>query len=84
VNVIVRTALARNPNTSPKILEQLATDKDTIVRRVVAQNPNTPPKSLELLATDKGPWVHGRVAYNPNTPYYIKKYFKIQRLMTIL
>jgi hypothetical protein len=37
-----KVELARDPNTSPKTLEQLATDEDSEVRWEVANNPNTP------------------------------------------
>ena len=34
--------LAKDPNTSPEVLEELATDEDYWVRFRVAQNPNCP------------------------------------------
>jgi len=60
--------LAKDPNTAPEILEQLATDKEYWIRYCVASNPNIPQKSLELLATDEGHYVRHLVATNPNTP----------------
>jgi hypothetical protein len=69
---------ARNPNTPPKALEQLASDEHYLVRYYVAENPNTPPKALEILANDVDYWIRRWVAINPNTPHYLKKYLKIQ------
>jgi hypothetical protein len=41
--------LAQNPNTSPEVLQTLATDKSSNVRRYVAKNPNYKSnKTLEL------------------------------------
>jgi len=77
-------SLARNPNTSPKTLELLATDERFGVRRSVAQNPNTSPRFLEILATDKISYVRCDVARNPNTPRYLKKYIKIQEHLVTL
>jgi hypothetical protein len=70
--------LARDPNTSTEILEQLATDWYYSVRCTVARNPNTSPKVLEILATDEDYWIRYRVSINPNTPHRTKKYLKIQ------
>jgi hypothetical protein len=60
--------LAKTKYTPPKVLEQLATEKDSSVRECVALNPNTPTKALELLATDRYCYVRWNVARNPNTP----------------
>jgi 3-methyladenine DNA glycosylase AlkC len=57
---------ALNPNTTPEILEQLATDQHYYVRAHVAENPNTPQKTLELLATDEDWYVRSCVANNLN------------------
>jgi 3-methyladenine DNA glycosylase AlkC len=38
----VRRAVAKNPNTTPEVLAQLAKDEDSYVRIEVAENPNTP------------------------------------------
>jgi 3-methyladenine DNA glycosylase AlkC len=76
--------LAENPNTSPEILEQLASDESFYVRRCVASHPNTPPKVLEQLATDEEYYVRWSVALNPNTPRYLKKYLKIQEHLKTL
>jgi hypothetical protein len=64
---------ARNPNTAPKILQQLATDGLFLVRLCVAQNPNTPTKSLELLATDKDYLIRKYVSQNPNCNQIIER-----------
>ena len=64
---------ARNPNTSTKILELLATDEDYVVRYRVARNPNTPIKTLELLATDEYSDVRYCVALNPNRTQLIER-----------
>jgi 3-methyladenine DNA glycosylase AlkC len=59
---------ARDPNTPPKTLVQLATDEEWYVRYWVALNPNTPLKVLEHLAADENYWVREEVANNLNTP----------------
>jgi hypothetical protein len=43
---------AVNPNTSPQILSQLATERDWDTRRLVASNPNTPTHILWQLGID--------------------------------
>jgi len=64
---------SKNPNTSPEILEQLATDAPTWIRYRVAQNPNTPTKTLQQLATDKDPYVRHNVLLNPNKNQIIER-----------
>ena len=63
--------LARNPNTSVEILQQLAGDKSPNVRARVARNPNTPVEILQQLAGDEDFDVRKAIAKNPNTPVEI-------------
>jgi hypothetical protein len=46
------TQLATNPNTSPQLLRQIATQADWELRRLVATNPNTPTDTLLQLGID--------------------------------
>jgi Leucine rich repeat variant len=48
---------AKDPNTPPKRLAQLAKDSEAKVRVVVAENPNTPPEVLMMLSQDAEVWV---------------------------
>ena len=41
---IVRSAVAKNPNTPDYILEKLSDDKNGSVREAILNNPNTPPE----------------------------------------
>lgn len=69
--------LARNPNTPPEILDQIArkakdtytvVDEHVDVATRVAANPNTSPDTLVFLADHKRADVRRRVAENPHTP----------------
>lgn len=51
-NVLVRQAVAANPNTHEKTLTFLSIDKSKEVRQAVASNPNTPKNILTQLATN--------------------------------
>jgi ABC-type transporter MlaC component len=51
-DTLVRSEVARNPNTPVQLLQQLAKDDDTLVRSEVARNPNTPVELLQQLAKD--------------------------------
>jgi 3-methyladenine DNA glycosylase AlkC len=73
MNYLQKKAAAKDPNTTPEILEQLATDKYWVVRHWVAQNRNTPTKSLELLATDEKSYVRYWVAQHPNKNQIIER-----------
>lgn len=59
--------IAKNPETSVEILEELSKDSNIWVRNEVVNNPNTPPELLDAMAgvdciTDRA------IASNPNTP----------------
>jgi 3-methyladenine DNA glycosylase AlkC len=62
-----------DPNTSIKILEELATDKEYWIRSRVALNPNTSPKILQKLATDKAYLVRHYVSQHPNCNQIIER-----------
>jgi|688.fasta_scaffold1562205_1 hypothetical protein len=64
---------ARDPNTSPEILETLASDGNWNVRYWVARNPNTSIKILELLATDEDYIVRSWVPHHPNRTKIIER-----------
>ncbi|MCL2659612.1 MAG: hypothetical protein FWD64_03725 [Acidobacteriaceae bacterium] len=57
--------LAQDTATSPKILNQLASDKSRNIRKIVACNPRTPPEALDRLADDVRVVQRG-VDLNPN------------------
>lgn len=65
--------MARNPNTPPKTLNMLATDKDWLVRTYVAMNPNTLTKTLTILATDCARSARYYVGRHPNSTELIKR-----------
>ncbi|MDR2637547.1 MAG: hypothetical protein LBB55_04345, partial [Zoogloeaceae bacterium] len=60
-------AVARNPNTAPERLAELADHEDYRIRDEVAENPGTPLYLLERLAEDIE-FTADSVASNPNTP----------------
>jgi hypothetical protein len=70
---MVRCAIARNPNISIKMLEQLATDKHPWIRGWIAKNHKTPLKTLELLAIDKDSLVRECIIQNPNRTELIER-----------
>ncbi|HBE19857.1 MAG TPA: hypothetical protein DEG17_21585 [Cyanobacteria bacterium UBA11149] len=45
-NTISAREIAKNPDTSPEILQELANSHDVTVRKNIAANPNTPPEVL--------------------------------------
>ena len=51
--IFERIALATDPNTSAKVLEELARDKDVDVRYVVAKNPSASEEILVKLLKDR-------------------------------
>jgi hypothetical protein len=61
-------SLARNPNLSAGLLEELSEDKDSDVREAVARNPNAPVEALTELAQDEDWRVRRGVAETPSTP----------------
>ncbi len=59
--------IAKNPETSVEILEELSKDSNIWVRNEVVNNPNTPPELLDAMAGVD--YITDRViASNPNTP----------------
>jgi hypothetical protein len=60
-------AEAKNPDTSPERLTQLALLEEKIAREV-AKNVNTPPETLKILGSSKDDTTRKYVAGNPNTP----------------
>jgi hypothetical protein len=65
----LRVASAKNPSTTPEILDTLSHDHTISVKCSVGYNKNTSPQTLELLAKDKDRRVRSAVAGNINTPY---------------
>lgn len=63
-----RREIAKNPETDPQALSDLALDDDMWVRCNVASNPNTAPDMLDAMSYDASWQVRERVASNPNTP----------------
>ena len=59
---------AKNPNTPPETLAELAKNESLDIRKAVAGNPNTPPEILTKLTKSEGWGVRMAVAKNPNTP----------------
>lgn len=76
--------IAKNPNTSPEILSELAKDKDDAIRCAVAMNPNTPEKVLfSLLLEDQCFSVLYDVTQNPNVTelmcrVYLMRYYNYE------
>jgi len=66
-DLLVRSGVARNPNTRPEVLDTLAQDESVWVRSRVARNPYTSPEALDMLAQDERGWVRAEVAENPKT-----------------
>ena len=63
----LRQTIARNPNCSLELLQELTKDADLAVRRNVARNPCASLEILEQLANDVEEDVRSAVASNPNT-----------------
>lgn len=66
-----RKSAARNPNTVPHLLGELADSLDHWVRYWVATNQSAPVAALERLANDPWSVVRHGVAYNLNTPTHV-------------
>jgi hypothetical protein len=62
---------ARDPETNPARLTELAGSEDSLVRRGLAGNSSTPVEVLTHLADDPDPWVRLGVAENPSMPVEI-------------
>lgn len=63
--LIMRRALAENPNTDPDVLASMVKNPWE-VRQALAGNPNTPLKTLTKLSKDKSYRVKDELAHNPN------------------
>lgn len=74
-DVMNNLELAHDPNTTPEILQVLATDEDDLVRYRVALNPNTTPEILQVLATDEDFFVRYWVAHNPNATEIVRRLY---------
>ena len=59
---------ACDPDTRPRVLDELSRSKYTIVRIHVAANPSTPADILARMANDEDETVKIYVGTNPNTP----------------
>jgi len=73
MNYNQKNEAAKDPNTPPEILEQLAADENPGVCFWVALNPNTSPKILQKLATDKAYLVRHYVSQHPNCNQIIER-----------
>lgn len=52
-DMLVRSNVAENTHSSPKVLSGLAEDELTVTRVAVAENPNTPYNTLVMLSKDE-------------------------------
>lgn len=64
----INELVAKNPGTSPSILDRMSYHKDTGIREAVASNPNTAPDTLDRLSRDASERVADAVAENESTP----------------
>ncbi len=64
----LRVAIAKQPETAPQTLAQLAEDYHENVRKAIAANPNTPTDVLGKLVGDRTVEVRMTLAKNPATP----------------
>ena len=72
-----RLAGAKNPNTPPGTLVQMAQDEDWRVRRRVTVNPHTPPDILVQLLADEEEGVRVIAQNNPNLPEEYRQLGKV-------
>jgi|SRR6516162_4713258 hypothetical protein len=63
--------MAMRSETTPEVLNSLASSPCEKVRGAVAENPRTPLHSLKLLARDHSSEVRSCVAHNPSTPWSV-------------
>lgn len=63
----LRSEVAKNPKTSPEILDILATDTWIDIQILVASNPNTRKETLDNLSRHYDPYVRCKVSLNPTT-----------------
>ena len=65
---------AKDPNTPPEVLNELAHHKDYMIRYGVANNPSSPVSALEKLVNDEigsyDPILY-LIVRNPNTPEFL-------------
>lgn len=77
---------ARDPNTPPEVLNELAYHKDYMVRYNVANNPSSPVSALEKLANDEignyDPILY-LIAKNPNTPAFLLEKMIVLRITAL-
>ena len=66
-----KRTLARDPQSSPELLEALSRDEADVVRWEVAKNPSTPLHVLEELAYHDDEFVRTGVALNPSAPPHL-------------
>lgn len=66
-----RLAVALNPQSTSKDLQELALDPDRCVAGAVARNLQTPVQTLEILAKNRDIWIRKNLASNPNLPSYL-------------
>lgn len=67
--------LAKNPNTSKKILDILSFDRSWYVRYCVATNINSTPEIFERLYNETEWFTTSAIRLNHSTPNYIKLYW---------
>lgn len=65
---------ARDKNTPPEELLELACVKDPQIRYAVAENPNATETTLARLFLDEDLWTHVKIAGNPRTPPELLKW----------
>ncbi len=77
-NTSISNTLANDPNTSPKVLDELSHHKSLTIRQLVAKNPNTPSYALERIilipCIDYWDSVHWSVIANPSASSELKLY----------
>lgn len=72
-NSQLRADVASNPNATPEMLLELATDADEMVRQAVARNPSCSMECINLLLVDPVPRVPLHLAGNPNLPVSVMR-----------
>ena len=74
-----KVKIAKDPSTSPDILEQLSNDENWMVRSGVAMNPSASPEVLEKLAHSKQRNIRYRVSENPSTPQEVLEWLIVDK-----
>jgi len=72
---MTKEAQAKDPSTSPEVLDKLAKDNDGYTRWCVAQNTNAPAEALAKLAEDK--CLREAAIENPNCPAAVHLWLKM-------